>query len=192
MDDLIIAAIRRRLKTKFTDMDTFSPPILTPGDPTEIERDEKRLGFALPPLLKRIYSEISNGGFGPGYGLIGLTSGVPDDTGKTGPDIYRLLRSADPVDVNLNWPFGLLPICNWGCAIVSCADCADPGFRMRIFDPNAHDGDDGDDWSDSFFEESPSFETWIGAWSSGVDLWALMYGEAGHISQILSARRSIL
>src|SRR6266581_7001168 len=138
MDDLVIAAIRRRLKTKFTDMNTFSQPILKPGDPVEIEYDERRLGFTLPPLMKRIYSEIGNGGFGPGYGLIGLTNGVPDDVGGTGPDIYQQFRSADSIEANLKWPFGLLPICNWGCAIVSCVDCADPNFRMRIFDPNAH------------------------------------------------------
>jgi hypothetical protein len=187
MDDLIIAAIRRRLKTKFTDMNTFSQPILAPADAVDVEYDERRLGFPLPPLLKRIYSEIGNGGFGPGYGLIGLTNGVPDDTGKTGPDIYKEFRSADSGEANLKWPLGLLPICNWGCAIVSCVDSGDPSFRMRIFDPNAHDGDD---WADSLFEESPSFEVWIQAWASGVDLWALMYGEEGHVTQILSARRS--
>ena len=188
MDDLIIPAIRRRLKTKFTDLGGSSHSRLNPSDPVDVAYDERRLGFTLPPLMKRVYAEIGNGGFGPGYGLIGLTNGVPDDTGETGPTIYESFRSADPNEPNWKWPNGLLPICHWGCAILSCVDCADPNFRMRIFDANVHDGDD---WVDSFFEESPGFEMWIRAWASGVDLWELMYGEGGHVARILSSRRSI-
>jgi len=33
---------------------------------------EAAIGFGLPPLLKRLYSEIGNGGVGPGYGMLGL------------------------------------------------------------------------------------------------------------------------
>jgi hypothetical protein len=184
MDDLIIAAIRRRLKTKLTDLGEPSRSQSKRGDQVDIAEEETRLGFSLPPLMKRIYTEIGNGGFGPGYGLIGLTNGVPDDTGQTAPTIYEQFRSPDAND--LKWPNGLLPICHWGCAILSCVDCVDPNFRMRIFDPNVHDGDD---WADAFFEESPGFDIWIRAWASGIDLWELMYGERGHIAQTLSTRR---
>ncbi len=186
MDDLIVAAIRKRLKTKVTDLRGSSCSSLQPSDPIDVANDEKRLGFTLPPLMKRLYMEIGNGGFGPGYGLIGLTNGVPDDTGKTGPTIYKQLRTAHPDEPNWKWPDRLFPICHWGCAILSCVDCADSNFRMRIFDPNVHDGDD---WADAFFEESAGFEMWIRAWASGVDLWERMYGEKGHIAQTVSARR---
>ena len=33
---------------------------------------EARLGFTLPPLLARVYTEVADGGFGPGYGLLSL------------------------------------------------------------------------------------------------------------------------
>src|SRR5438552_9489750 len=100
MDDLIIAAIRRRLGMKFTDMGWSPRSRLKPGDPIDVAGDETRLGFALPSLMKRVYTEIGNGGFGPGYGLIGLTNGVPDHTGETGPAIYESLRSAHPNEPN--------------------------------------------------------------------------------------------
>jgi hypothetical protein len=138
--------------------------------------------------MKRIYQEIGNGGFGPGYGLIGVSNGVPDYDGMTVPAIYELFRGSSTDEPDWNWPERLLPVCDWGCAIRSCVDCADPNFRMRIFDPNVHDGDD---WADSFFEESPNFETWITAWASGVDLWNAMYGAEGHVARILSARRAM-
>ncbi|MGY4509246.1 SMI1/KNR4 family protein [Bradyrhizobium sp. USDA 3650] len=182
MDDPIIAAIRRRLKTKPTDLGRPPHAGLMPGKPGDIDSDEKHFRFGLPSLLKRIYAEIGNGGFGPGYGLIGLTNGVPDDTGKTAVAIYDVFRSAP----ELGWPDALLPICHWGCAIYSCIDCLAPDFPMRIFDPDAQDGDD---WSAAFFEESRGFEDWIRSWASGVDLWDAMYGNDGHIARILSARR---
>ncbi|MFB6421263.1 MULTISPECIES: SMI1/KNR4 family protein [Bradyrhizobium] len=182
MDDLIIAAIRQRLKTKVTDLGRPPSQELIPSNPSDIASDEEYLRFRLPPLLKRIYAEIGNGGFGPGYGFIGLTNGVADDTGKTVVEIYDAFRSAP----ELAWPDGLLPISHWGCAIYSCIECLDPDFRMRIFDPNDHDGDD---WTDAFFEDSPSFEDWIRSWASGINVWDAMYGDDGHVARIMSARR---
>ena len=112
MDDLVIAAIRRHLKTKITDLGEPSHSGLKPADPAGVANDERLLGFALPPLMRRIYMEIGNGGFGPGYGLIGLTNGVPDDTGKTGPAIYQQFRRAGSEVRNWKWPDRLLPICH--------------------------------------------------------------------------------
>jgi hypothetical protein len=39
-----------------------------PASPRELAQSEERIGFNLPPLLRSLYSEIANGGFGPGYG----------------------------------------------------------------------------------------------------------------------------
>jgi hypothetical protein len=174
------------METKFSDLGASWRPKLVSGGPPDFASDEARLGFALPPLLKRIYQEIGNGGFGPGYGLIGLSGGVPDYDGSTAPALYELFRSSSTDEPGWNWPQGLLPICDWGCAIRSCVDCTEPDFKMRIFDPNVHDGDD---WADSLFEESPSFDTWIAEWASGASLWEAMYGSDGHIARILSERR---
>jgi len=185
MDELAIAAIRRQLRKRLTDIGAPRSSHLRPADPEVVASDQPQLGFRLPPLMKRIYIEIGNGGFGPGYGLIGLTNGAPDDTGKTGPDIYAQFRDVHADEPGLRWPHGLSPICHWGCAILSCVDCADTNFRMRVFDPNVYEGED---WAGCLFEESAGFDEWIGDWASGVDLWNRMYGEQGSIAQILSAR----
>ncbi|MGW9030728.1 hypothetical protein ACWGQ5_43040 [Streptomyces sp. NPDC055722] len=39
----------------------------------EVERAERKLGYRLPQLLRRIYTEIGDGGFGPEGGLASLT-----------------------------------------------------------------------------------------------------------------------
>ena len=55
---------------------------------------ESKLGFRLPPLLREIYSELANGGFGPGNGLIGLTGGYTA-TRSIAPVL--LIRSGRPI-----------------------------------------------------------------------------------------------
>jgi hypothetical protein len=187
----VITAIRERLKAKLTDNDTFGTVKLSPpANSATLDSDEKALGFALPPLLRRIYLEIGNGGFGPGYGLIGISGGTPDDSGKTVPAYYRLFRSRRTEDQTWSWPEGLLVICHWGCSIYSCVDCLHPRFRMRVFDPNVHV--DHDSWDNSFFEERTSFDDWIGAWADGVDLWEATYGENGVVRQILEKRENFV
>jgi hypothetical protein len=42
---------------------------------------EKQLGLSLPALLKSVYLQVGNGGFGPGLGLIGLKRGYASDFG---------------------------------------------------------------------------------------------------------------
>jgi hypothetical protein len=107
--------------------------------------------------------------------------------GNTALAGYAVLRGTSPDEPNWQWPSGLLPICHWGCAILSGVDCSDPNYRMRIFDPNMYDGND---WAGCFFEEFSTFEAWIGAWAAGVDLWKQMYGDSGKITELLAARRS--
>jgi hypothetical protein len=187
----IITLVRSRLKQKTTDQDWLQKRgfwqrrIGKRASPSQLAADEERLGFALPPMLKRLYVEIGNGGFGPGYGLIGISGGVPDDLGRTATEAYRGLRSQERSPPGWSWPEALLPICHWGCGITSCVDCSTPDFRMRIFDPNLVDDDN---WRDGFFAEADSFEDWIRAWAEGADLWDRMYGEAGYIRGILLER----
>src|SRR5262245_42878043 len=83
---------------------------------------EEKLGFALPPLLRRAYLEIANGGFGPGYGIMGVGDGFTDDLEHTVVDLYLSYRQRDPEDPTWQWPHGLLPICHWGCVVYSAVD----------------------------------------------------------------------
>jgi hypothetical protein len=183
MTDLV-AAIRRRLEFCATDLgDDISPPVRPgkPVDPTLIACDEEALGFVLPPTLKLLYSTIGNGGFGPGYGLIGLTSGEPDN--GTAVQIYQRLRSAS-ADLPWPWPIGLLPICAWGRGAHSCIDCTSPAYAMRLVDPNVADNEE------PLFDEAMSFDGWIAAWADGVDLWERLYRKGGLLERQFAARHN--
>ncbi len=169
--------IRKRIQTAYRDPAGFPASAPSPvATGAGITADEQRLGFAIPPLLKRLYLEVGNGGWGPGYGLLGLTGGMRDDTGRTAVEDYLLRTSGpDPDEPDWRWPEGLLPICHWGCAIYSCVDCFQQHSPMILFDPNA----DKPSLADAFFPEQLKFEEWIGLWADGVNLWDRMYGDDG-------------
>ncbi|WP_416486331.1 hypothetical protein [Streptomyces sp. CL12] len=47
-----------------------------------IAQAEARLGFALHPLLRRLYREVADGGFGPGYRRLPLLGPGPSAVGE--------------------------------------------------------------------------------------------------------------
>jgi len=130
-------------------------PRTPPATLTAVERAEVVLGAALPGLLRRIFLEVSNGGFGPGYGVLGLEDGFRDDMKRTAVDI---LANRD------DWPgmpHSILPVCHWGCAIYSFVDC--PSGRMFGWDPNPVAPED----DVPFFEQEYTLDAWLAAWLDG-------------------------
>src|SRR5437764_4002398 len=49
--------------------------VLPPASEEQLLMTETTLGFPLPPLLRLLYAQIANGGFGPGGGLRGAYEG---------------------------------------------------------------------------------------------------------------------
>jgi hypothetical protein len=155
IDDLI-CRVRKRASRQAL------PP---PASPRELAESEERIGFDLPPLLRSIYSEIANGGFGPGYGFIGLITRVPlgQFKGDSAVELFESFRDGDLENPTWVWPERLIPSCDWGCAIRSCIDCSEPRLPIIRFDPNKPE--------DQFVRESPSLAEWLEDWLDGKDLW---------------------
>ena len=86
---------------------------------------EARLGFAIPELLKNLYLNVANGGFGPGYGVIGVAGGHRSSLGTLVETFDEIVRGAEYL--KLKWNTRLLAFCDWGCNIYSCVDCSEPG-----------------------------------------------------------------
>jgi hypothetical protein len=69
-----------------------------PATEKQILKTERQLGFALPLLLRLLYTHVANGGFGPGYGIIGAIGGFSftGSGGKTSSrDIVGILMDAN-------------------------------------------------------------------------------------------------
>lgn len=137
-----------------------------PVSEREIHRAEEKIGFKLPLLLRRVYTEVGNGGFGPSNGLLPLFSLEPDarenEEGMINSylSFLKITKEMDEVsdwdEERLRWPKKLLPFCYWGCAMKSCVDCSDPQFPVKLFNPLR------------FSLESPTLESWFERWLKGL------------------------
>jgi hypothetical protein len=107
---------------------------------------------------------VGNGGFGPGYGIIGLEHGKGTDEGHSTVARYHLDREGDPECPGWIWPEKLIVLCNWGCAMYSCIDCSRAEAPVVRFDPNGLDFERCKGWEDAFWMESDSFEKWLTLW----------------------------
>lgn len=166
-DDAIITAIRERVASQV-------PP---PATPEDVAGAEATLGFALPPLLKRLYLEVGNGGFGPGFGILGLPpDGWTDDkrfnliclwqTNRDLPDDWPAGR--------WHWPETLLPIAYHGDVAYACLDLSRPGCPVLEYDPSNLDWDEDDyplDEEECFEPVADSLAQWLVDWltSSSTD-----------------------
>src|SRR5215471_5816555 len=132
---------RRTSMSKFGyDIPHLRPPVSLEA----VEDAERLLGFPLPPLLKTLYTEIGNGGFGPGYGLSGIGNSTDDD--------WITLEPPDDCK-----PAKIITICDWGCANWSAIDCSTEEGEM-IF---SHDRPDLCDE----IRERISFRQWMQDWA---------------------------
>ena len=157
-------------------------PIAAPATAAQIAAAEASLGFRLPSLLRQIFQEVGNGGFGPGDGLRGLSPGPGDAPDSLVGQYVALQRK------NLAWPVGLLPLCVWGSGIASYVDSSLPDAPVIRLDPNMPRVDvtarvpatrhyDRDaSVSEACWVESPSLEVWLEAWADGRPLFYLAYG----------------
>lgn len=206
MYENILTRVRARASNPVTIHDLAkglspSPHLYPNATPEQIAETEAALGFALPQLLKQILSEIGNGGFGPGYGLIGAHGGYDDFGYWTLEGIYQAFH--DPTGAS-GWPVlptPVLPVCSWGCGIYSCLDCSKIDAPVLIFNPGFHvlesdnlqatlTSPEGEVlWTSQqqcearartepdgihLIQHKESFAAWTLAWAEGINLWEEM------------------
>jgi hypothetical protein len=133
--------------------DPITPSLPPALDDEAIAAAEAGLGSGLPGDLRRLYTEVADGGFGPGGGLLRLAMAVEE---------YRSLRADPPGPRGQTWPEGLLPVVVY-----------DPGYdgvdtatgAVISWDPEELTERSGDEaWRRTFEEVAPSVEAWMEAW----------------------------
>src|SRR5687768_16663678 len=140
LDDTIESVRERALNSATRiDMTSARPPhIGKPLAKLVLTSVEQSLGVALPEIVRRIYSEIGDGGFGPGYGFLPMVKPLSkfDDSIVA---LYEVFSETDPSDPAWKWPGSLLPIVDFGCAIRACVDC--DTSEVIVSDPNLYESD---------------------------------------------------
>ena len=168
----VVAARIRHLQASRSEPEDACSTEHRPLSESELRALEHRLGHALPPSVKELYSSIGNGGFGPAYGLLGLHGGMTQEDGNDAFAQYQLCRRTDAQDPHWRWPEGLLPLVHLGCAMFFCVDCTTPDGSIVWFEPNPHVA--GEPWTDSFIPLGMNFETLMRAWADGRDVMEMM------------------
>jgi hypothetical protein len=166
MDDALINALAAAVHSGRT-VDAFIGPQMgirpfPPARPEAVAEAERTIGFRLPELLRRIYVEVGNGGFGPGYGLLGVSGGATDDLGQNALDQWDYAHRILPSVIALKAPASyshLFPCIYGGCTVYLCVDCHDPAGSVWSFDPG-----NGDSWEDIFSPIGRSFFELMREW----------------------------
>ena len=175
MTKQLLSLIQRRAKDPASRTDQANAATTTmyvPAGHDQIAAAKERIGFDLPNFLTEIYQQVGNGGFGPGYGLIGLPGGYTDD-GNSIIDLYEMFSQPDPDDTAWLWPAGLVPVCHWGCNIYSCVDFSASSGSVITYDANARGP--GEPMTQALAQTHARTEDWFRDWVSGVRLWDRMF-----------------
>jgi hypothetical protein len=155
-----------------------APPVAE----AEMLEAETKLGFPLPPLLRRLYLEVSNGDFGPGLLKLGdpgasdywsLVSWYVEGRSITQEEIDAVWGTEEE-DRPTVWPEKLLSICDWGCNIYSCVDCSKSECPVLRNDNNVS--------FRTLALEAPSLHEWLESWLDGKELFWLDWEKAERVT----------
>ncbi|HEY2793534.1 MAG TPA: SMI1/KNR4 family protein, partial [Micromonosporaceae bacterium] len=139
------------------DHDLIDPlPRLQPATVAAIAETERQLDVRLPPLLRRLYLEVGDGGFGPNAGIFGMGSTSGSDTLVN--INLPLIEDTDPIAL---WPTGVLEILDWGCNIYTLIDCRTADGWIWEADFNR---------METAARTSMTLATWLTSWADGTML----------------------
>jgi hypothetical protein len=166
-DHNLIAQLRDRASDPFRAVDIPQLPYCSPREKypplsaQQIVIAETRLGFHLPPLLRTIYLYVSNGGVGPGHGLVGLDGGPTICDGDLVGHYLELVHNGPPPPYH-PWPPQFITICDWGCNMSSELDWTNLKAPVFFFDGNYYEPEQP--WETAMRPEAPSLYTWFETW----------------------------
>jgi hypothetical protein len=139
-------------------------PVPPPATKAQVEAAETALGFSLPPLLRRVYMEVANGGWGPHTGLEPLPAAETEPDGNDLVSFYHInLEAAAAEAPALNWPPGIVPLID-GHYLYFCDFLHPPHPIYRI---RTEDWDVEIPLTESLVPVAPSPEEWLEAWLAG-------------------------
>jgi hypothetical protein len=132
-----------------------------PATADAVARAEAALGLRLPALLVRVYTEVADGGFGPGAGLLPLFERTTSRT-QSLVEAYESNCEASEHGYGAPWPRHLVPIAMWTDGAQAVVDTADPRHPVREVD--LADLEDEDDAPWECEPVAPTLAEWLRRW----------------------------
>lgn len=155
----------------------FRTGFFPPATEEQLRQAEVVMGFPYPSLLRTLYLRVANGGFGPGYGLIGTFDGYVDamnkdrqhrdfikeysfEEGMSFIDLEQYERQhGDQDKIFLDhdvWPSYFILLCEWGC-----------GYFSYLHSRSGHVYYVGEDY---IYRQADSLKGWLECWLQGENL----------------------
>ncbi|MFE4695659.1 SMI1/KNR4 family protein [Streptomyces sp. NPDC056738] len=139
-------------------------PLFPPITQQEIEAAESAIGYPLPELLRRIYTEVGNGGFGPEAGIASLTPGQRAPGHMTDwPSSVREHERSRTFGMPTSWLF-LAP---GGCSMEWYVSLLAADNPVLFFDADEWDPDEGQNPHDGLCHTTASLRQWLRTWADG-------------------------
>lgn len=134
---------------------TCEPP--PPVSESEFDAFEDGSGLRLPHFLRRLYTEVANGGFGPAWGINRLTG----DLDLSIAHWDKIVKNAKHEDPDQPWPDRLIRFCELGCNMYYGVDINVQSAPVFKVDPTCASSSI-DDW---LTRESDSVADWLRIWA---------------------------
>jgi hypothetical protein len=141
-------------------------PLFPPISPSEAEKAEGRIGRRLPELLRRVYTEVANGGFGPDGGLASLTDG------NRAPRHLRdwpCAVSAHERNLSEGMPPSWLFLTYGGCTMEWHVSLTAVDNPVLLYDTDGYTF--GECPHDGLRHATASLRKWLWTWADGGDVW---------------------
>lgn len=143
-------------------------PLFPPISMADLDKAEHRIGRRFPELLRRVYTEVANGGFGPDSGLASMTDGnrAPGHL-IDWPSAVGIHERNRARGVPASW----LHLAYGGCTMEWHLSLTAVGNPVLLYDADGWVPGWGEGAHDGLRHASASLRSWLWTWADGRDVW---------------------
>jgi hypothetical protein len=142
-------------------------PLFPPVTVTEVENAERTIGRRLPELLRRIYTEVANGGFGPDGGLAPLTNGSRAPGHLTDWQSAVSIHQSNRAE---GLPASWLYLTSGGCTMEWHVSLIAVDNPVLLYDADGWEPTWGEDAHDGL-RHATALRRWLWTWADGGNVW---------------------
>jgi hypothetical protein len=142
--------------------------LFPPVTMAEVESVERKIGRRLPDLLRRIFIEVADGGFGPGGGLVSLREGnrAPRHLSDW-PSAVSVHEHDRAAGVPASWFF----LTGGGCTMSWYVSLLAVDNPVLLYDCDGWVPEWGETPHDGLSYATSSLRKWLWTWAEGGDIW---------------------
>lgn len=143
--------------------------LFPPATADDVADAEHQLGYPLPDLLRRLYTEVADGGFGPGGGIASLRPGRrPQGRLYDWPYALRTHRALHGQGTPRQEPSSWLYLASAGCSIELHVSLIALDNPVLLYDYEGWEPSWGEGPHDSIRQATP-LRRWLANWAAGGD-----------------------